>query len=137
MSSGKVEIIDRVLLSGSLAANAQSQPIEVLGKRKVSFWLTAADANTLSVAQVQVSNDGTNWFVAGTASVAADVNVNNAATGVALNTGGRMLVLDAFNGGGGTGPGGEPIAWKEARVNATPTGAAVTGFSVAATVHGF
>lgn len=115
----------------NLAANAADSltpPIRIFGAQQAFFYLrsAAADTDSLSSVNVQLSNDGLNWVNATVAGVAS-VSISQVPSAGAVNTLGKTGRFHVLSGASAQAP---FIPWGWARLRFTNGAAQIDSFSV-------
>ena len=112
----------KVLEATTTSSPATTEDIRCLGASQVVFYAIATNATQLTSAVVQVSMDQTVWTTVNTPGNFAMGTPVGGISGVALNSGGAVLVLVPAS--------GVPyIPWEHARLVLTPA-ASITGLEV-------
>lgn len=119
----------RAAASFLAAANENTASVRCFSARQVGWLFTATDADTLATANVQVSNDNVNWSAGVIGAAGFAVDDIGTAIGIALNGGGRWILL-VPNGDGTTGRFPWCIPWFYARVNVIAGAADIDNFKV-------
>jgi len=129
---GKVRTkIVRAAANLGIAAVEQSLSIKCFSARQIGFLFTATDADSIAAATIQVGNDDINWNTVDPATMSVD-DIGTV-TGVALNGGGRWLML-VPNGLQSTGRIVFCNPWVYARCNFTGGAAQTDGLKIDAYV---